>query len=525
MNFIARRNWALRLSIVLNICVVLYVCAHLTSSGPWMEETPSNWGGSNVPVPLAETYGSPENLQINSSQRTKGTSLTNLKQKTTKNTSEATDKRKQNTDKLTKLDISTASENKKKEHSGAGDAGADDRRNESTTKKSASQDLKKNSKTVVGSKALTKEAIRCNEKSSEPRTAQRGDYWVLYNYVPMSMNVRCWESVTYATHGDYTFLDNLEPLLERWRAPISIALYAPGTDFQPTLNSIKYVRSCSGPLVSQLVTFHIYFSSKHVPKVVPRSEKILSENYNCSLAPPWSKVSPASMYRNEKKLLYPVNVGRNIARECAPTHYLIVSDIELYPSPNLSSTFLEMITKYDQPVLLKPNPKVFVLSIFEVDEKSTPPSNKTALIAMLKNGTAIPFHKKLCAACHNVPKSKEWQETPQSSSLRVFHVGKRTGKFVHWEPIFIGTNNDPMYDERLSWEGKSDKMTQGYALCVLDYDFLILDNAFLVHRPGIKIYKKDPRRDSLTAKTNMLIKKIIVPELKVIYGTRKDCAV
>lgn len=73
---------------------------------------------------------------------------------------------------------------------------------------------------------------------------------------------------------------------------------------------------------------------------------------------------------------------------------------------------------------------------------------------------------------------------------------------------------------------KNDLMVfQGYALCVLDYDFLILDNAFLVHRPGIKVYKKDPRRDSLTAKTNMLIKKIIVPELKVIYGTRKDCAV
>lgn len=66
---------------------------------------------------------------------------------------------------------------------------------------------------------------------------------------------------------------------------------------------------------------------------------------------------------------------------------------------------------------------------------------------------------------------------------------------------------------------------QGYALCVLDYDFLILDNAFLVHRPGIKVYKKDARRDMLTAKTNQLIRKIIVPELKVLYGTRKGCAI
>lgn len=40
---ILRRNWALRVSVVLNICVLLYVCAHFGSSGPWIEEPPTNW--------------------------------------------------------------------------------------------------------------------------------------------------------------------------------------------------------------------------------------------------------------------------------------------------------------------------------------------------------------------------------------------------------------------------------------------------------------------------------------------------
>lgn len=66
---------------------------------------------------------------------------------------------------------------------------------------------------------------------------------------------------------------------------------------------------------------------------------------------------------------------------------------------------------------------------------------------------------------------------------------------------------------------------QGYALCVLDYDFHILDNGFLVHKPGIKVLKKDPKRAMLAAKTNQLIKKIIYPELQVMYGSRKGCAV
>lgn len=43
---IARRNWALRLSVVLNVCVLLYVCAHIGSSGPWIEEPPTNWAAA-----------------------------------------------------------------------------------------------------------------------------------------------------------------------------------------------------------------------------------------------------------------------------------------------------------------------------------------------------------------------------------------------------------------------------------------------------------------------------------------------
>ncbi|XP_076631121.1 beta-1,4-glucuronyltransferase 1 [Colletes latitarsis] len=505
MFSILRRNWALRVSVVLNICVLLYVCAHFGSSGPWIEEPPTNWA-----APLqSETFSTAD--LVNGTQ--KGAASSSVVPATKDAGSKGS--RGGNVTKLARARLLTTKPTLNNEAKVETVDKTDQRRNQTV----------KNEAPIVRPTMSLKEAVLCNEKSSEPRRAQRGDYWVLYNYVPMSMAVRCWESVTYTTHADYTFLDNLEPLLERWRAPISIAMHAPGTDFPATLDAIKYSRNCGSPLVSQLVTFHVFFSSKHVPKVVPPSEKVMSGTYNCTLGPPWINVTLSKMYKNEKKLLYPVNVGRNIARESAPTFYVFASDIELYPSPNLPAKFLDMIRRKDQPALYKPNPKVFVLSIFEVDEKNQPPNNKTHLIQMLKAGTAIPFHKKLCSGCHNVPRSKEWQETPETEDLHVFHVGKRTGSFVHWEPIFIGTNNDPLYDERLSWEGKSDKMTQGYALCVLDYDFLILDNSFLVHRPGIKIFKKDAHREMLTAKTNALIKKIIIPELKILYGTRKGCAV
>ncbi|XP_011501737.1 PREDICTED: beta-1,4-glucuronyltransferase 1 [Ceratosolen solmsi marchali] len=500
---VCRRNWALRLSIVLNVCVLLYVCAHFGAvSGPWIEEG-SGWGSSG-PAPSQEMmYGTVPRLNgtaTASAPAEPRSALPAARQQESKQPGPAPEP--------VRFKV-----NETKSPPEAAESEEAEQRPDRTANGNIKKEL------------TLQEAILCNDKSTEPKTAQRGDYWVLYNYVPMSMKVHCWESVTYTTHADYTFLDNLEPLLERWRGPISIALHAPGTDFPATIEAIKHARSCGSPLVAQLVTFHVYFSSKHVPKMIPVGEKVASERANCSKAAPWINVNVGRMYKSERKLLYPVNVGRNVARESSPTHYILASDIELYPSPDLPVKFLEMIRKSDQPALLRPNPKVFVLSIFEVDEKSQPPANKSILIRMLKMGTAIPFHKKLCAGCHNVPRSKEWQEAPETNGLHVFHVGKRTGNFVHWEPIYIGTNDDPLYDERLSWEGKSDKMTQGYALCVLDYDFLIVDNAFLVHRPGIKIFKKDNYRDTLTAKTNVLIKKIIVPELKVLYGTRKGCAV
>ena len=165
------------------------------------------------------------------------------------------------------------------------------------------------------------------------------------------------------------------------------------------------------------------------------------------------------MYKVQKKLLYPVNVGRNVARETAQTHYVLASDIELYPSPKIIPKFMQMIVERSEP-LQSTKPKVFPLHLFEVAADQSIPETKTELKAMLAKKKAVPFHKKLCPGCHTVPKAKEWQNAAETEGLHVFYTGKRMGPHIHWEPIYIGTNNEPLYDERLSWEGKSDKMTQ-----------------------------------------------------------------
>ncbi|KAK2719329.1 beta-1,4-glucuronyltransferase 1-like [Artemia franciscana] len=395
----------------------------------------------------------------------------------------------------------------------------------------------------------------CEGKSSEFRYGQRGSQYILYNYIRAKRQFKCDESITLTTHGDTSFLDNLVVLSQRWQGPISVSVYVPSSDYDDAIKIISYLRQCTVPEIEEFVTFHFVFDNRHMPKSILKlhttqqglpyfesqtkvrtsdGKTIVKVTYhgdkngktelptaNCSLPAPWGS-PPKQTYRNQKKLLYPVNVLRNVARESATTYYVFASDSELYPSPNIIPQFFDMLRRNESYLNLGKH-RLFALPIFEVYSNQTVPDSKQELVKMLESGMAIPFHKKICASCHSIPRQKEWLKAPVKEGLSVFHVGKRHKPHHNWEPIFIGTQDDPLYDERLSWEGRRDKMTQGYALCILDYDFMILDNAFLVHRPGVKVNKKDPVIGLISQKQNAYIKSTIVPELKVLYGSRPEC--
>lgn len=95
---------------------------------------------------------------------------------------------------------------------------------------------------AASSSSLPRRPIQCLEKDLSPKKAMRGQYWVLYNYVPARTQLKCNETVTYTTHCDHTFLDNVVPLVKRWQGPISVALYTPGSDYDDALKAISYYR-------------------------------------------------------------------------------------------------------------------------------------------------------------------------------------------------------------------------------------------------------------------------------------------
>ncbi|XP_017012697.2 beta-1,4-glucuronyltransferase 1 [Drosophila takahashii] len=375
-----------------------------------------------------------------------------------------------------------------------------------------------------------KKFINCEDKSYESRKGIYQDYWVLENYIMAGHGkLSCYANVTYSSHADYSYLDNVVPLLERWRSPLSLAIYAPGTDFERTLDSILYLLQChpGRHLVSELTSFHLYFDVEHLPQVVLSPKAALGMKANCSGPPPYENVARKDLYRTRQGLYYPVNMGRNIARKASLTHYVLASDIELYPTPGLVPDYLNFLGRLviGRPGQLPTSPVVHVLRIFEVMANVSVPNTKMELQKLLKSGEAVPFHMEICAVCHRGPKLEEWiNATVVSEGLNVFNVGHRSQPDNMWEPIFIGTVEDPPYDERLTWEGQRDKMTQAYAMCVLDYEFHILDNAFLVHKPGIKQPAKS--KSVLThssRRTNGLINKKISKEMRIKYGSRNGC--
>lgn len=158
---------------------------------------------------------------------------------------------------------------------------------------------------------------------------------------------RCVESITYTTHCDFTFLNNLVPLLERWNAPISIAVWTPASDFELALNSILFLRNCHARkfLVQQFTTFHIFFEAEFLPKFIPRVFGDIEADFLCPESEPFVNFPHEKTFKVMNNLTYPVNVGRNLARDAALTHFVLASDIELYPSSGLVDGFLDMVWK------------------------------------------------------------------------------------------------------------------------------------------------------------------------------------
>lgn len=327
---------------------------------------------------------------------------------------------------------------------------------------------------------------------------------VLGNYVRATKSFKFNSTITLTTQATLEFMYHTIELCRRWDGPLSVAVYAPGDELAASLTMIEYLRNCHtmAECIKQKVTWHLVYDLTHGPKLSQvnypgyyvRADIMSAEHQQTYCRPTHPHRTLASIndegeddvsnvtrmaallsnnYRKLNKLPYPINVLRNTARVLAKTKYVLASDIELYPSIHMVSSFMNLIQKSIEspssfPEITNHEKHVFTLPIFEVQGDVKAPKTKLELHNLMLQGKAIFFHKFVCDQCQEFPRRLEWIDVDirdtsryqQELQLSIFDVTKRNSSQPYWEPIFIGKNDEPLYDDRLTWEGRRDKMGQ-----------------------------------------------------------------
>lgn len=355
------------------------------------------------------------------------------------------------------------------------------------------------------------------------------------------------DHITYVTHATPEFLtSNLIQLLDHWpSAPLSVSVFAPGEDFCSATALISWLWTCE-PRVRKQVSFHIIFPSDLANDIAVKTatEGIRILDANCDQEP----VLTGETFRSREFLPYPVNTARNVARSVVRTKYFVTSDIELFPSPNLSENFVKFLSTSPQAHKLLENPEkspvAFVLPIFEIAKNVTFPKNKAELVKLYHRNESVYFHANFCRHCQRFPGLEKWiqplnirkdkknkpkkSKAGESLTISIANISKREPPYDRWEPIYIGTQDDPLYDERLSWEGFQDKMSQMVELCLRNFTFAVLDNAYLIHKPGIKVKTSqdgkltEPWRISFVERNEQVFQ-VLLKELANKYGGLGHC--
>lgn len=270
-----------------------------------------------------------------------------------------------------------------------------------------------------------------------PEGDAKSAYKVIYNAVQGTAyaNHSKYNAVTYATQATPEFIYHVVEIARYWDGPISLAVFVPNYDLDITMQIMDHLCRCYSAMSK--VSLHLFYPKRYVPTLKPKipkpyvttvdtptttnnmtTEEILARkldryrNLNNKTRAeyiqwvrkkkmermmakmPIQRMVPKLIFddcsglanfdiqtfRKENSLIYPINVGRNVARNASKTNYFIVSDIEFVPSEGLATKFLTMVRKLmgdkkrDEGCIFSKT--VFVVPLFEVERGTEIPRDK-----------------------------------------------------------------------------------------------------------------------------------------------------
>nr|XP_017099349.2 beta-1,4-glucuronyltransferase 1-like [Drosophila bipectinata] len=267
---------------------------------------------------------------------------------------------------------------------------------------------------------------------------QNGDYWVWNNYIIADDVFIGNESITLATHASYEDLVYLPELLTTWGGPISISIFVCGTDFEKTIDSLRYIYTCLTMrfYMKRYLTIHLIFHDQHVPEIMKSMKMHELANYkHCKLDPAFQNTSWTQSYWRRRKLNYPRNLLRNVARINIFTYYVLSIDIHMLPTPDFPKKFLKFIRNHDTwrfADIPEPYTSVFCLPVFPIHLWDFVPKDKLQL-------------RKL-QVTRLSRRQKRWLDAPNPyDEVFIYEISKETDFCV----VYVSINElEPLYDEQ-----------------------------------------------------------------------------
>nr|XP_042907154.1 uncharacterized protein LOC107451333 [Parasteatoda tepidariorum] len=263
---------------------------------------------------------------------------------------------------------------------------------------------------------------------------QRGRYTIIKNYLRAALQPDILNTMTFATAAIFPELNHLPEICSRWKGPMSVSVYAPGSDFKSALRKIINLR-LANPCIHQNVSWHVYFDLDFNPSwgrlKSPEEEAELTTTTSTSYQV-WLK----GTFKSHGNLPFPANIGRNVA----------------------------------------------IQEIFKMAGYGKPPETKSELVQMTAEGNIVlPSSTLDCSQCNIFPHARKWLEVRSPDhTLSVYYVSHEKDEFESWQPYYISRRDIPFFNEEEIKEGRHDRKLQLLELCLNHYEFHILDNAFLV---------------------------------------------
>jgi hypothetical protein len=256
--------------------------------------------------------------------------------------------------------------------------------------------------------------------------------------------------VTLVTQMDRSRLPKLDALVSVWDGPISCAVYVP-----PDIDAKEHLESLADyhqkrELISRYVSLHTVIDLRQKPKA------------------------------KSQKLLFPMNVLRNVAMANVETDYVLYIDADFLPSHGAREYLDSAVAKSSVSHLLR-SKQVLVIPAFERYQSTEAPPGRTPwtvsrLFQEINDVQTVPFHMKGYFPGHAWTNFPKWVEVSQEKDPNPYKVSWHPG----FEPYYLAlaASLPQAYEGFLGFGYNKVCWVQEVA-CT--HDFWVIPRVFVVH--------------------------------------------